>query len=108
MRSSIRVAALMLLIACLPVLAAGEAVSIVDVHARARSVVSEQLGVEPKQIEPGKPLRELGMDDLDLVELIMALEEEFDIAIPDEAVDDEAVTTHRLAEVVVELLRKKR
>ena len=107
-RRVLGVAAFALLIACGPILAAEEPASIVDVYSRARSLVCGQLGIQAGQIEPNKPLRELGMDELDFVELIMALEEEFGVAIPDEAVDDEAVTTHRLAEVVVDLLRKKR
>jgi len=86
-----------------------------EVLTRVRDVVALQLGVNPRRVESGKRLTELGMDELDLVELIMALEEEFDIAIPDEAVDsngprgwDDAVTTQRLVEIVTEQLRKKR
>ena len=45
----------------------------------------EQLGVEPEQVKPeAQFVNDLGADSLDTVELIMALEEEFDIEIPDE------------------------
>jgi acyl carrier protein len=86
-----------------------------EVLQRVRDTVAEQLDVDPKLVEPGKLLTQLGMDELDLVELIMALEEEFDIQIPDEAVESngtkgwaDAVTAQRLAEIVAEQLRKKR
>ena len=45
----------------------------------------EQLGVEADQVKPeAQFVNDLGADSLDTVELIMALEEEFDIEIPDE------------------------
>ena len=89
--------------------------SAAEVLPRVRDKVAEQLGVNATLVVPGKLLTELGMDELDLVELIMALEEEFDIQIPDEAVESngtkgwaDAVTAQRLAEIVAEQLRKKR
>ena len=48
-------------------------------------LVAEQLGVDNEKITPESSfIEDLGADSLDLVELIMALEEEFDIEIPDE------------------------
>jgi len=48
-------------------------------------VVSEQLGVRDEEVKPeAKFVEDLGADSLDTVELIMALEEEFGIEIPDE------------------------
>ena len=45
----------------------------------------EQLGVEADQVKPeAQFVNDLGADSLDTVELIMALEEEFDVEIPDE------------------------
>ena len=45
----------------------------------------EQLGVEADQVKPeAQFVNDLGADSLDTVELIMALEEEFDIEIPDD------------------------
>ena len=50
-----------------------------------RELVSEQLGVDRADMTPSaKILDDLGADSLDVVELVMALEEAFDIEIPDE------------------------
>ena len=52
---------------------------------RVKKVVAEQLQVDPEQIVPQASfIEDLGADSLDVVELVMALEEEFDIEIPDE------------------------
>jgi len=49
-------------------------------------IVSEQLGLEEDQVKPNANFStELGADSLDVVELVMALEEEFDIEIPDDS-----------------------
>ena len=59
-----------------------------DLGARIRTIVVEQLGVEPADVTPNASiLDDLGADSLDVVELVMALEEEFDIEVPDEAVE---------------------
>jgi acyl carrier protein len=52
---------------------------------RVRDIIVEQLGVKPDQVTPeAKFVEDLGADSLDIVELIMALEEEFGIEVPDE------------------------
>ena len=52
---------------------------------RIKDIIVEQLGVNAAQINPGaKFIEDLGADSLDIVELIMALEEEFGTEIPDE------------------------
>ena len=52
---------------------------------RIKDIIVEQLGVNADQINPGaKFIEDLGTDSLDIVELIMALEEEFGTEIPDE------------------------
>lgn len=52
---------------------------------RLRKIVKVQLGVEDEKIvSDASFLGDLGADSLDLVELIMSLEEEFDVEIPDE------------------------
>ena len=52
---------------------------------RIKDIIVEQLGVNADQINPGaKFIEDLGADSLDIVELIMALEEEFGTEIPDE------------------------
>ena len=55
---------------------------------RIKDIIVEQLGVNADQINPGaKFIEDLGADSLDIVELIMALEEEFGTEIPDEEAD---------------------
>ena len=51
---------------------------------KVRDIIVEQLGVEESAVTPEASfIDDLGADSLDIVELIMALEEEFDIEIPD-------------------------
>ena len=52
---------------------------------RVKQIVAEQLGVDEDQVtNEASFMEDLGADSLDTVELVMALEEEFDIEIPDE------------------------
>ena len=52
---------------------------------KVRSIIAEQLGVKPEEVTPEASfIDDLGADSLDTVELVMALEEEFSIEIPDE------------------------
>ena len=63
-----------------------------DVAERVKKIVVEHLGVEPDQVvEKANFIDDLGADSLDTVELVMALEEEFEIEIPDE--EAEKITT---------------
>ncbi len=63
----------------------------VDVN-KIREIVVEQLGVDPEEVKiESSFIDDLGADSLDTVELIMALEEEFGIEIPDE--DAEKIAT---------------
>jgi acyl carrier protein len=64
-----------------------------DIFTRVQKIVKEQLEVEDlSQVKPEANFaNDLGADSLDTVELVMALEEEFDIEIPDEAA--EGITT---------------
>ena len=55
---------------------------------KVRSIVAEQLSVEAGEVKPDSNFQnDLGADSLDTVELVMALEEAFDIEIPDEAAE---------------------
>jgi acyl carrier protein len=55
------------------------------VEERVKEIICEQLGVEEDDVTPtAKFIEDLGADSLDTVELVMALEEEFDTEIPDE------------------------
>ncbi|ERM92437.1 MAG: Acyl carrier protein [Caldanaerobacter subterraneus] len=59
---------------------------------KVRNIIAEQLGIDPEEITMESSfIDDLGADSLDIVELIMALEEEFDIEIPDE--DAEKIKT---------------
>ncbi len=59
---------------------------------KVKSIIAEQLGVKPEEVTPGASfIDDLGADSLDTVELVMALEEEFGIEIPDE--DAEKMTS---------------
>ncbi len=52
---------------------------------KVKSIIAEQLGVKIEQVTPEASfIDDLGADSLDTVELIMALEEEFSVEIPDE------------------------
>ena len=53
---------------------------------RLQSVVGQQLGIDPSKIKPEANFaKELGADSLDVVELVMSIENEFDIEIEDQA-----------------------
>ena len=59
---------------------------------KVKQIVSEQLGVDEAEVTPSASfVDDLGADSLDTVELVMALEEEFETEIPDE--DAEKITT---------------
>lgn len=63
-----------------------------DVADRVKELVVEQLGVDAEEVTEGASfVDDLGADSLDIVELVMAFEEEFDLEIPDE--DAEKIQT---------------
>jgi acyl carrier protein len=63
-----------------------------DVDAKVKKIISEQLGVPEGDVKPESSfVNDLGADSLDTVELVMALEEEFGVEIPDE--DAEKIAT---------------
>ena len=56
-----------------------------SVEEKVKEIIVDQLGVEEKQVNTQASfIDDLGADSLDTVELVMALEEEFDVEIPDE------------------------
>ena len=66
------------------------------IEERVKKIVVEQLGVKPEEVTPASSFtNDLGADSLDIVELVMALEEEFETEIPDE--EAEKITTVQAA-----------
>lgn len=63
-----------------------------DTARRVKLLIAESLGVNPTEVIPDASfIDDLGADSLDIVELVMAIEKEFDIEIPDE--DAEKIST---------------
>lgn len=72
-----------------------------SIEERVKKIVVEQLGVEEDQVTPDASfIDDLGADSLDTVELVMALEEEFDCEIPDE--EAEKISTLAQAKAYIE------
>ncbi|ADU68800.1 acyl carrier protein [Pantoea sp. At-9b] len=66
------------------------------IEERVKKIIIEQLGVKPEEVTHAASfVDDLGADSLDTVELVMALEEEFDTEIPDE--EAEKITTVQAA-----------
>jgi acyl carrier protein len=58
------------------------------IEARVRRVIASNLSVEEREVLPTRTLaKDLGADSLRVVELVLAIEEEFEIDVPDEAVE---------------------
>ncbi len=67
-----------------------------SIEEQVKSIVAEQLGVKAEEVtNDASFVDDLGADSLDTVELVMALEEEFETEIPDE--EAEKITTVQLA-----------
>jgi len=62
-----------------------------DITERVRNIVAERLNVNPEEVTLETTFEDLGADSLDVMDLIMELEQEFDIEIPDE--DAEKIRT---------------
>ena len=63
-----------------------------EISSKIKGIIAEQLGVALDEVKEGASfIEDLGADSLDIVELIMALEEEFEVEIPDE--DAEKIQT---------------
>ena len=60
-----------------------------NLEARVKGIIAEQLGIDEKEIRlDSKFIDDLGADSLDIVELVMAMEEEFQMEIPDEEAEN--------------------
>jgi acyl carrier protein len=74
---------------------------------KVKDIIAEQLGVKKEEIKPESSfVDDLGADSLDTVEVVMALEEEFGVEIPDE--DAEKITTVGDAVKYIEEKQKKK
>lgn len=60
-----------------------------NIEAKVKSIISEQLGVKEEEIKTNSSfIEDLGADSLDIVELVMQMEEEFEVEIPDEEAEN--------------------
>ena len=75
-----------------------------NIEQKVKNIIADQLGVGEDEIKPGSSfIEDLGADSLDIVELVMAMEEEFEVEIPDEEAENiktvqdaiNYVTTHK-------------
>jgi len=74
-----------------------------NIEERVKKIIVKQLGVKKEDISPNSSfVEDLGADSLDTVELVMALEEEFETEIPDE--DAEKIST---VQNVLDYIQKK-
>ncbi|HEX5747732.1 MAG TPA: acyl carrier protein [Archangium sp.] len=59
------------------------------IEAKVKNIIADQLGVGEEEIKPESSfIEDLGADSLDIVELVMAMEEEFEVEIPDEEAEN--------------------
>lgn len=70
------------------------------VEQRVKAILAEQLGIDESKITPDtNVVVDLGADSLDLVEVLMSLEDEFNVSIPDEAIA-EVKTVKQIVEYI--------
>ncbi|HET6413663.1 MAG TPA: acyl carrier protein [Anaeromyxobacter sp.] len=74
------------------------------IEQKVKNIIADQLGVGEEEIKPTSSfIEDLGADSLDIVELVMAMEEEFEVEIPDEEAENiktvqdavNYITTHK-------------
>jgi len=75
-----------------------------EIEKKVKNIIADQLGVGEDEIKPESSfIEDLGADSLDIVELVMAMEEEFEVEIPDEEAENiksvgdaiNYITTHK-------------
>ena len=75
-----------------------------DIEVKVKEIIVEQLGVNADQVTPeAKMIEDLGADSLDAVELVMAIEEEFGIEVP----DDEAEKLVKVGDIIAHVEKVK-
>ena len=78
-----------------------------DIDAQIKEAIVEKLGVEESKVTPNASfINDLGADSLDTVELVMALEEEFETEIPDEDAE-KIITIKDAVKYIVEHMEKE-
>lgn len=77
-----------------------------DVRARFAALIVEHLGVSPDAVEDAVEFDRLGADSLDMVELVMAAEEEFGIEIPDDDAEKAFTVDNTVGEALAHLAAK--
>ncbi len=71
-----------------------------EIANKVKAIISDKLGVDEKEVVPGASFtNDLGADSLDTVELIMELEKEFNIAIPDEQAENIATVGDAISHI---------
>lgn len=73
-----------------------------EVHALVNSILVEEFEVDPAALEPTKPLADLGLDSLDGVDLVVALEKAFRVRIPEQ----EARSIRTLGDIYARVLAR--
>src|SRR4051795_9857164 len=67
----------------------GSSMATSAIEAKVKNIIADQLGVGEDEIKPESSfIEDLGADSLDIVELVMAMEEEFEVEIPDEEAEN--------------------
>jgi acyl carrier protein len=59
-----------------------------DVAEKVKEIIAEELALDLEEVTEDATFDDLGADSLDIVEVVMAFEDEFDVAIPDEDAED--------------------
>ncbi len=73
------------------------------------SVLVEKFNVDPAKVDPETTLEQIGLDSLALMEFVFAVEDRFDVRIPEDRLDPRqaGVTLRRLAELIDEAMAAK-
>lgn len=79
-----------------------------EIFDRLKNICEEQLLLQHKEMKFDSHLiYDLGADSLDLVEVILVIEEEFDISIPDEEIIEEELLIKNIIKIIEEKLKEK-
>ncbi len=101
--------AMLLVLATVRPVAADAPMPVNEILMRVRAEVAELIGKKPAEVDVARSLASQGADELDIVEIVMTLEEEFDVSIPDDAIESggawNTVSVQRLAQIVQKLKR---